>query len=599
MDDFGLGDARRGSLRRRIILGSILAVFIVGLGVYGYAYGFGSVGKFLRQTSAVISQTFSSVLNPENHFKLAAEIDLTREGGGRGEAVSESNPSEQSGKPGEEILSAPSAATQIPENKKAAASGSSVAVKKSAATGSETVSAATKSSEEKIIVSAPECDFAVIALPTHEVILSEIAWMGSPLRPGETVTQAASNEWLELKNNSSATIDLAGWQILDDSEKFQIILAGEVAAGKFYLLERTDDDSVLNVAADKIYSGALSNAGEWLRIFDENCKLADEIDALGGWPGGDNATKQTLERGGGDPLAWHTSASPGGTPKATNSNPNPPSATTSAATTTPASQSPAVLSKYLVGVSLEGDGSGTVISDPTGISCGMDCGEEFSGGTKITLNASTSSESVFEGWSGACSGTGNCVFVVTSMTSIIARFRSTAAPGDVYSPPPTGEGGVSVDHLVISVIQIAGASTTNDFVKIYNPTSVAVDISGWKLRKKTQTATEYASVRVFASGKTIQPQDYFLWANSENGFAQGLGADESSTQTLAANNSLALLDSSGFIIDAVAWGSGHVDPYIEGTAYPDNPAANQVLSRKFVGGLIVDTDNNAGDFSIQ
>jgi hypothetical protein len=597
MDDFGLGDVRRGSLRRRIILGSISAAFIVGLGVYGYAYGFGSVGKFLRQTSAVISQTFSNVLNPENHFKLAAEIDLTRGGGGQGEAVSESNSSEQSGKPGEEILSAPAAAAQIPENKKAAGSGSSVTVKKSAAAGSETVSAATKSSEEKIIVSAPECDFAVKASPAHEVILNEIAWMGSPLRPGETAAQAAGNEWLELKNNSSATIDLAGWQILDDSEKFQIILAGGVASGKFYLLERTDDDSVLNVAADKIYSGALSNAGEQLRIFDENCKLADEIDALEGWPGGDNATKQTLERNNSD-FGWHTSASPGGTPKAANSNPNPP-ATTSAATTTPVNQPPAVLSKYLVGVSLEGDGSGTVISDPTGISCGMDCGEEFSGGTKITLNASTSSESVFEGWSGACSGTGNCVFVVASTTSIIARFRSTAAPGDVYSPPPTGEGGVSVDHLVISVIQIAGASTTNDFVKIYNPINAAVDVSSWKLRKKTKLATDYTSVRVFPSGSTIPALGYFTWANSANGFSAAIGADTSSSEELTASSSIALFDASLNLVDAVAWGSGHTDPYVEGSPYPNSPAANQVLSRKFVGGLIVDTDNNAGDFSIQ
>ena len=35
-----------------------------------------------------------------------------------------------------------------------------------------------------------------------------------------------------------------------------------IAPGAYFLLERTDDRSVADIAADQVYSGALSNAGE-------------------------------------------------------------------------------------------------------------------------------------------------------------------------------------------------------------------------------------------------------------------------------------------------------------------------------------------------
>jgi hypothetical protein len=76
-----------------------------------------------------------------------------------------------------------------------------------------------------------------------------------------------------------------------------------------------------------------------------------------------------------------------------------------------------------------------------------------------------------------------------------------------------------------------------------------------------------------------------------------LNADATSTETLAADNSTALFDASGTIVDAVAWGEG-ADQYVEGAPYPANPDTNQVLKRKFADGGIVDTDNNADDFTL-
>ena len=74
-----------------------------------------------------------------------------------------------------------------------------------------------------------------------------------------------------------------------------------------------------------------------------------------------------------------------------------------------------------------------------------------------------------------------------------------------------------------------------------------------------------------------------------------IGADVSSTETLAANNSAALFDASGTQIDAVAWGTG-TNQYVESAPYSQSPATGQVLQRKFIGGTVVDTDNNNNDF---
>jgi hypothetical protein len=153
-------------------------------------------------------------------------------------------------------------------------------------------------------------------------------------------------------------------------------------------------------------------------------------------------------------------------------------------------------------------------------------------------------------------------------------------------------------HLVIAAAQIAGASSTDDFIKIFNPTGAAIDISGWKLRKRARSGTEY-SIRVFAKGSVLQPQESFLWANSANGFASNIGVNTSSTETLAVDNSIALEDTSSTVIDALAWGSGHMNPFVEGVAYPADPTANQILLRKLINGIIQDTDNNAADFLIK
>jgi hypothetical protein len=155
----------------------------------------------------------------------------------------------------------------------------------------------------------------------QKVIINEVAWMGTAV--------SANDEWIELKNISGGELSLKNWQLIDLKEDIRIVFGQEDKRGinnykikpqGFYLLERTNDDSVPNKIADFVYTGTLSNSDEGLRLFDNNCALVDEVLASPNWPAGNNSAindRRTMERK--RDLAWQDSADPGGTPGTENS----------------------------------------------------------------------------------------------------------------------------------------------------------------------------------------------------------------------------------------------------------------------------------------
>jgi YVTN family beta-propeller protein len=74
-----------------------------------------------------------------------------------------------------------------------------------------------------------------------------------------------------------------------------------------------------------------------------------------------------------------------------------------------------------------GSGSGQVTSSPAGITCGAGgnaCAAMFPDGTQVTLTAAAAAGSTFAGWSGGgCSGTGTCVIIPTTNTTVTATFN--------------------------------------------------------------------------------------------------------------------------------------------------------------------------------
>ena len=156
----------------------------------------------------------------------------------------------------------------------------------------------------------PACSYNSSSIPTHQnILINEVAWMGSE--------NDSNDEWVELKNISNDTFNISGWWLIDKDEqiKFNFPKESMVSRNGFYLLERTDDQSVPSVAADFIFKGSISNENEGLRLFDNNCILVDEVFAQPNWPAGISSERKTMERE--SNLNWHSS-SVGGTPRAEN-----------------------------------------------------------------------------------------------------------------------------------------------------------------------------------------------------------------------------------------------------------------------------------------
>jgi hypothetical protein len=94
---------------------------------------------------------------------------------------------------------------------------------------------------------------------------------------------------------------------------------------------------------------------------------------------------------------------------------------------------------YTLSLSKSGTGSGTVMSNPSGINCGSTCSASYSSGTSVILTAAPAAGSSFTGWSGACTGASStCQVTMTAARSVTATFTTgTTATGPYTIWPNT------------------------------------------------------------------------------------------------------------------------------------------------------------------
>lgn len=164
-------------------------------------------------------------------------------------------------------------------------------------------------------------------------------------------------------------------------------------------------------------------------------------------------------------------------------------------------------------------------------------------------------------------------------------------------------------HIVISEVKTAGTKTTDEFVELYNPTNQAVDISGWKLTRKTSGGTESN----LASSLTgiIQSHGYYLIAHPDYSELSNPDFSYDENNSITSNNTVILYNNQNAVIDKVGFGSASD---FEGSSETD-PASGTSRERKALQtststtmgiggddefqGNGEDTDNNSDDFVLR
>lgn len=156
----------------------------------------------------------------------------------------------------------------------------------------------------------------------------------------------------------------------------------------------------------------------------------------------------------------------------------------------------------------------------------------------------------------------------------------------------------AVTHIIISQVQIEGASADDEFVELYNPTNNPVDLSGYRLRRESQTAGTSSNLVASMSG-TIPSHGYFLVAFpvAYTGTATPDLFYSATSSAIAPNNTVLLYSDAGVtLVDKVGIGTA-VD---NETASAATPSAGGSVQRKLdeTLGHGLDTNNNSSDFEV-
>jgi hypothetical protein len=116
------------------------------------------------------------------------------------------------------------------------------------------------------------------------------------------------------------------------------------------------------------------------------------------------------------------------------------------------------LQGYTLNVNRAGTGAGTVTSSPSGIDCGIDCTQDYSFNTIVTLTASPGAGSAFAGWSGDSDCTDGVVTMNTAKTCTATfninqyQLISSASPPAGGNVTPDCSGGCVYDSGTIVVL---------------------------------------------------------------------------------------------------------------------------------------------------
>jgi hypothetical protein len=152
-----------------------------------------------------------------------------------------------------------------------------------------------------------------------------------------------------------------------------------------------------------------------------------------------------------------------------------------------------------------------------------------------------------------------------------------------------------IPHLIINEIQTSGGTgkTTEEFIELYNPTDIEINLLNYKLTKKTSTGTESNLIVSSKFSGIIPAHKYFLIAHPD--YSDTVFADliySGSSYSISNNNTVLIYNASEVLVDKVGFGITSKD-------FESTPAINPEDGKSIARKNFQDTGDNSMDFSSQ
>jgi FG-GAP repeat/PKD domain/Regulator of chromosome condensation (RCC1) repeat/Divergent InlB B-repeat domain/HYR domain len=219
---------------------------------------------------------------------------------------------------------------------------------------------------------------------------------------------------------------------------------------------------------------------------------------------------------------------------------------------------------HTVAVTLAGDATGHVGSDPAGIDCEPTCAAAFDQDTNVELTATAHPGANFAGWSGDCAGIDPvCVVAMNESRSVTASFEPEEEPNN----PPSADAGGPYQVDEGSTVQLDGTGSTDadgtigtyawspvgnlDDAGLAQPTYTGIDDA---IDELTLTVADDDDA---ADEDTATVTVHNVAPNVEAGADQAITLGEAMSLGTASFNDPGLADTHSAKID---WGDGIVEP---------------------------------------
>lgn len=141
--------------------------------------------------------------------------------------------------------------------------------------------------------------------------------------------------------------------------------------------------------------------------------------------------------------------------------------------------------------------------------------------------------------------------------------------------------------LIVEFSTESLVSTSAEFVEIYNPSPIQLDLDGYKLEYKSATGTDWMS-KVSLSGQ-IAPRGRYLICTS----VSGLSCSASMSSGLATSGGHLRITYESNILDMVAWGTADSPEVLAAITDSDDASVKRLVDED---GYFIDQNNNFDDF---